>query len=329
LNIAIACNRKNGCDTYLRAEYDSDYTVAAISGALTGFGKKATVVEADESAFHFFSSCNGNLDLVFNIAEGVRGESRESQIPAVLDLLGIPYTGPGVRATAICQNKHLTKTLLKANGVPTAPWLLFPEETHRMHALSFPVVLKPVHEGSSIGITGSRSFAGSPGEAVEKALEMEREFSQPILMEEFLPGAEITVGIFGNHALEVLPFLEIYTEMYPPECLNMATADAKTVHESDSLSGPPRSLTEEQKARITTLACRAYWVVGCRDFGRIDFRLDGNGVPNVMEINPIPGINPKIEEVSYFTKMCRMAGMSYEDMIRRILDETMERLQFR
>jgi len=212
MNITIACNRKGNCKNYLKAEYDSENTVAAISEALTGLGKKTAVVEADESAIRFFSSCNGSLDLVFNIAEGLRGESRESQIPALLDMLGIPYTGPGVRATAICQNKHVTKTVLKANRIPTPPWALFPEETKRIGRLSYPVVLKPVHEGSSIGITGSKSFARNPDEAIEKALEMEREFSQQVLIEEFLPGAEITVGIFGNQALEVLPLLEIYTD---------------------------------------------------------------------------------------------------------------------
>jgi D-alanine-D-alanine ligase len=329
MNIAITCNRKNSCRNYLKAEYDSDHTVAAIHAALAGMGQKPVVVEADESALQYFSSCNGDHDLVFNIAEGIRGESRESQIPALLDMLGIHYTGPGVRATTICQNKHVTKTVLKANGIPTPPWVLFPEEAHRVCRLSCPVVLKPVHEGSSIGITGEDSVARSPREAVYKARKLRDRYSQSVLIEEYLSGPEITVGIFGNRALEVLPLLEIYTEMYPPECMNMATVDAKTIHESDSLSGPPRSLTGEQTTRITTLACRAYWAIGCRDFGRIDFRLDADGVPSVMEINPIPGINPKIEEVSYFTKMCRMAGMSYEDMIRRILDETMERLQFR
>ncbi len=329
MNIAITCNRKGNCKNYLKAEYDSDHTVAAISGALAHLGQEPVVVDADESALRFFSSCNGNLDLVFNIAEGVRGESRESQIPAMLDMLGIPYTGPGVRATAICQNKHVTKTVLKANGIPTAPWMLYPESADGIASLRFPVVLKPVQEGSSIGITGRDSVAHSPSEALRKARTLEDRYSQSVIVEEFLTGAEITVGIFGNRELEVLPFLEIYTEMYPGDCLNMTTADAKTIYESDSFSGPPRTLSELQVERIAALARRTYRVVGCRDFGRIDFRLDADGVPNVIEVNPIPGINPKIEEVSYFTKICRMAGMSYEEMIRKILDETMERLQFR
>jgi D-alanine-D-alanine ligase len=190
-------------------------------------------------------------------------------------------------------------------------------------------VLKPVHEGSSIGVRGASSFASESKAAIRKARDMYQRYSQSVLIEQFLPGAEITVGIFGNRWLEVLPLLEIYTEMYPAECLGMATADAKTVYESDSLSGPPRNLSNEQFEAVRELARRAYRVLGCRDFGRVDIRLDANGQPNVIEVNPIPGINPRVEEVSYFTKMCRMAGMSYNEMIARILDETQERLQFR
>jgi D-alanine-D-alanine ligase len=242
--------------------------------------------------------------------------------------LGIPYTGPGVRATSICQDKHVTKVILGVNGIPTAPWVLYPSGTRRLATLKFPVVLKPVREGSSIGITGEASIAGDVREARVKAKKMSAAFKQPVLIEEFLSGAEITVGIFGNKSLEVLPLLEIYTEMYPAACMNMATADAKTVHESDSFSGAPRTLTEQQKNRIREIACKTYRIVGCRDFGRIDFRLDADGEPNVIEVNPIPGINPKVEDVSYFTKMCRMAGITYDAMIKRILDEALERLQF-
>lgn len=329
MNLAIACNRKSGCDSYLSAEYDGDQTVGAIASALQGLGHNVSVVEVGPDALDHFASSNGNIDLVFNIGEGVRGEGRESQIPAILDMLGIPYTGPGIRATAICLDKYLTKTILKANHIPTASWVLFPCDMDEVSTLRFPVVLKPVHEGSSIGITGRNSVANSPQEALLKARDLRTGFLQPVLIEEFLPGAEVTVGIFGNRELEVLPLLEIYTEMYPPECMNMATADAKTVCERDAFSGQPRALSDDQLTRITTLACKAYWVVGCRDFGRIDLRLDAQGTPHIIEINPIPGINPKVEEVSYFTKMCRMAGIGYEKMIAKILDETMERLQFR
>jgi D-alanine--D-alanine ligase len=328
MKIAIACNRKSDCNNYLKAEYDSDRTVEAVSEALRDLGHTVSVVEADESALQLLSSGDGGVDLVFNIAEGIPGECRESQIPAFLDMMGIPYTGPGVRATAISLNKHLTKTILRVNGIPTAPWVLYPDGTDAIPSLRFPVVLKPVHEGSSIGVTGAGSFAANHAEAIDKASKMREQFSQAVLVEEFLSGAEITAGIFGNRELEVLPLLEIYTEMYPPECLNMATKNAKTVYESDSFSGSPRTLDSRQQERIAELARMTYRAIGCRDYGRVDFRLSAGGEPCVMEVNPIPGINPKVEEVSYFTKICRMAGMSYRDMIGRILDKTMERLQF-
>lgn len=329
MKIAIACNRKSDCDSYLKAEYDSDRTLEAVSEALRDLGHAVSVVEADQSILRRMGSGNGRVDLVFNIAEGIHGECRESQIPAFLDMIGVPYTGPGVRATAISLNKHLTKTVLRANGIPTAPWVVYPDGVDALSSLQFPVVLKPVHEGSSIGVTGADSFAANEAEALDKAARLREQFSQPVLIEEFLSGAEITVGIFGNRVLEVLPLLEIYTEMYPSECLNMATKNAKTIYESDSFSGHPRTLDSRQQERAAELARMTYRAIGCRDYGRVDLRLSADGEPCVMEVNPIPGINPKVEEVSYFTKVCRMAGMSYKDMIGRILEETMERLQFR
>ena len=328
MRIAIACNRKQGGTGYLTAEYDSANTVSAVADALAGLGHTVSVVDADAEAWRFFLSRKGDLDMVFNIAEGIPGESRESQIPALLDMLGVPYTGPGVRTTAVCLDKGVTKKILQANRIPTAPWVLYPEEARGIAHLRFPVVLKPVHEGSSIGITGGRSRAQNPAEALKKAHGLLRTFSQPILVEEFLPGAEITAGLFGNRTLEMLPLLEIYTEMYPSRCLGMATAAAKTVYESDAFSGPPRRLSEQQVRRIRELALRVYRILGLRDFGRIDFRLDGDGEPNVMEVNPIPGINPRVEEVSYFTKICRMAGMTYPEMIERIVGEALERIRF-
>lgn len=329
MNIVISCNRKKSCKTWLKAEYDSEDTVNAISSALSSLGHKVVaVVDADETAGDFFSSCNGTVDLVFNIAEGTHGECRESQIPAMLEITGIPYTGPSVGTTAFCIDKHITKMILAANGISTAPWILYPQSAEKLATLRFPVVMKPVHEGSSIGISGETSVASDSSEANKKAKKLFEEFHQPILVEEFLTGAELTVGIFGNKKLEVLSILEIYTEMYPAECMGMATGNAKTVFESDSYSGAPRSLTDKQIAEVKDMAKKTYRILGCRDFGRVDIRLDGNGKPNVIEVNPIPGINPKVEEVSYFTKICRMSGMTYSQMISRILEETKERIQF-
>jgi len=329
MNIALACNSKKSSKEYLAAEYDSDNTIRAICDSLEKMGHSVRIVEAGSDAYASFNDGKSKTDLVFNIAEGLPGECRESQIPAILDIYDIPHTGPGIRATAICMNKHVTKLILKANGIPTPKWTLYPSDSFSAEELSFPFVLKPAREGSSIGITGESSLARNHGDMLEKAADLHDKYSQHILIEEFLPGAEITVGIFGNSSLEVLPLLEIYTEMYPPSCLNMATADAKTIFESDDFSGPPRDLSPATVKLIEDMARRTYRMLGCRDFGRVDFRLDAGGVPNVMEVNPIPGINPEIEEVSYFTKICRMAGMTYDQMISKIVDETMERLQFR
>ena len=326
MKVAVCYNLKNRGSGYLSAEYDAPYTVEAIDKALHSRGAQTLLIEADENSFETFRKNRSRTDLVFNIAEGIGGESRESCVPAILEFLRIHYTGPGVECTAIALDKALTKRLLKQHGIPTAPWaLVSPQGSEGVKDLKMPVVVKPVHEGSSIGIEGKISIKESLRGALKRAQDIVEKFNQAALVEEYLPGPEITVGILGNGEPKVLPLLEIYSEMYPSKTGSMMTRDAKTIYESDSFSGPPRNLTLQDKRRVREVALKTYRVLGCRDFGRVDIRFDGNGEPAVMDVNPIPGLSPRTQDVSYFTKICRLAGMTYEEMVWKIVDVAMTR----
>jgi D-alanine-D-alanine ligase len=330
MKVAVCYNLKNRESGYLSAEYDAPYTVEAIDKALQSRGAKTLLVEANENSCETLRKNRSQIDLVFNIAEGVGGESRESSVPAILEFLRIHYTGPGVECTAIALDKALTKRLLKLYGIPTAPWALVrPPAVLRsaqgVQDLKMPVVVKPVHEGSSIGIEGKISVKKSLRGALERAAQIARRFNQTALIEEYLPGPEITVGILGNGVPKVLPLLEIYTEMYPRKTAGLITKEAKTIYENDSFSGPPRNLTPQERRKTREVALKTYRVLGCRDFGRVDIRFDRNRQPCVMDVNPVPGLSPRLQDVSYFTKICRIAGLTYEEMIWEIVDLAMAR----
>jgi D-alanine-D-alanine ligase len=326
MRVAVCYNLKNRESGYLSAEYDAPYTVEAINKALQSRGAETLLIPADEDSFQTFKRSRAQIDLVFNLAEGSRGESRESHIPAILEFLRIHYTGPGVECTAIALDKSLTKRLLRLHGIPTALWAeVGAQGGEGVKDLKMPVVVKPVHEGSSIGIDGKVSVKQSLRGAVQKAEEIVEKFNQIALVEEYLPGPEITVGILGNKNPKVLPLLEIYTEMYPRKTGGLMTKEAKTIYESDTFSGPPRNLSPQKRRRSREIALKTYRVLGCRDLGRVDIRFDRNGEPCVMDVNPLPGLSPRREDVSYFTKVCRMAGLTYEEMIWEIVDLAMAR----
>ncbi|MFH1422704.1 MAG: D-alanine--D-alanine ligase [Planctomycetota bacterium] len=326
MKVAICYNLKREESGYLSAEYDGFYTVEAISKALQSRGAETLLVEANEDAFEILRKIKPQIDIVFNIAEGIRGNSRESHIPAVLEFLNIHYAGPGIDCTANALNKSLTKKLLQRYRIRTAPWAVI-SSTNRngLDKLRMPVVIKPNHEGSSIGIEGGKSLSNSVRSIIRRAKEIEKKYNQPALVEEFLPGAEITVGLFGEKEPEVLPFLEIYTDMYPKATGGLVTKNAKTIFEKDNYSGQPRNLSVGVKRKIKKMVVEAYTLLNCRDFGRVDIRIDRDGEPCVMELNPIPGISPRIEDVSYFTKICRSAGISYEEMIWKIVNNALKR----
>lgn len=280
------------------------------------------MIEADENAFEKFRSTK--VDIVFNVAECANGTSREAQIPAMLDMLKIPYTGSDPLTLATCLDKARTKEILAYHKIPTAKFL-FVESIAELERfdLNFPVMIKPVAEGSSKGIFNS-SLVYNLNDLTEKLTTSFVTYKQPFLIEEFLPGREFTVAILGNGLeTEVLPIVEINFDELPKELVPIYSYEAKWV--VDTRENPlniftcPAQLDESLQDKIRKVALETYKILRCRDWSRIDIRLDQNGEPNVIEINPLPGVLPDPKDNSCYPKAARANGLSYVEMINKVL----------
>jgi D-alanine-D-alanine ligase len=311
--------QKNSADTF--AEWDSWDTINAVKSALELFNN-VSLVEADLSSFEKLK--NLGPDIVFNIAEGFFGESREAQIPAMLDMLQIPYTGSDPLTLATCLDKARTKEILSYYDIPTAPFFIASEiDQIKNLKLTFPLFVKPVWEGSSKGIFTS-SFVNNTKELYEQVERIIAEYSQPALIEEFLSGREFTVAILGNgDEAQVLPIVEIDYKDFPDGFIPIYSYEAKWI--LDTKENPldvfscPAKLNPALETKVRQVALNAYKTLRCRDWSRIDIRMNADNVPNIIEINPLPGILPDPKENSCFPKAARTAGISYDEMLNRVL----------
>ena len=312
------------------AEWDSPATIDAVAHALGALG---TVVrlEADENFPERLRA--ERPDIVFNIAEGLRGMNRESHVPAICEFFGIPYSGSDPFTLSLCLHKARTKEVLAYHRVPTAAFLLISDmsaaERHALRAMKLPLFVKPVHEGSSKGIT-EKNFCRTPSELEEQVAFLLEHYQQPVLVEEYLPGAEFTCAVLGNGAgARVLPLVGMNFDALPEGAIPVYGFEAKWLW--DRPENPleifecPARIPESLHDRITRVVLDAYRVLGCRDWSRIDIRLDAAGVPNVVEVNPLPGILPDPEDNSCFPKAARAAGLSYDELIQSCLRHAADR----
>lgn len=304
------------------AEWDKFETIDAVYKALASF-HDVTLVEANEYAFEKFRKLRPQI--VFNIAEGMNGISREAQIPAILDMLNIPYTGSDPLTLTSCLDKSRAKEILSYYGIPTAKFISARSSEDLVNFnLDFPVIIKPVGEGSSKGIFNS-SFIKSMDELVNSVESNYKLYGQPSLIEEFLPGREFTVAIIGNNQedLTILPIVEINFSELPSTLIPIYSFEAKWIVDTKdnplNIFSCPAQLTPELERKIKKIALETYKVLNCKDWSRIDVRLDKNGEPNIIEINPLPGILPDPEDNSCFPKAARAYGYTYEEMLNRVL----------
>jgi D-alanine-D-alanine ligase len=267
------------------------------------------------------------FDFVFNLCEGVGGNVRgESWVPAILDIIGIPYTGSDSLTLGLCLDKVKTKQLLFANSIPTPSYQIFRDLLQTLNPeLSFPLIVKPANEDASVGITIDSVVENKSSlfKMVEFVL---KNYRQPALVEEYIDGRELNVAILGNgKSLEVLPISEIRFD-FDKKIPKILSYDAKWIPESEmfkktvGVCPPAEKLPEDVEARIKKLAVAAYNLTQCRDYARVDFRLNGD-LPYVLEVNPNPGINKD----SGFVRSALASGLSYDELIRKILSSAMKR----
>jgi D-alanine-D-alanine ligase len=324
------------------AELDSEHTISALAEALESRGHTVVPINADDSIAEMLKAVKPQI--VFNIAEGIRGESRESQVPALCEMSGIPYTGSGVQTLAICLDKARTKQILAYYGIPTAAFQIFraPEEPLDPR-LRFPLIIKLLHEGSSMGLS-QNSVVDDEQTLRRQVAYLHATYQQPILVEEFIAGREFTVAVLGNDDLRVLPIIEYIFNR--PRGIVLFTPDdtvlpvmrqarpelelpfgksRQELEQSPQLANHytvcPAEVSPKLKRQIEETALATYRALGVRDWGRMEMRLGSDRRLYILEVNPIAGIDP-----SYmFPKAARAAGMSYAELVNTILDYALRR----
>ncbi len=308
------------------AEYDHEETVQAIENAIRSRGYATDRIEADRKAYHKLRELKP--DIVFNIAEGVPGESRESQIPVILDMLEIPYTGSGPLTLAITLNKARTKELISYYGIPNPKFRVYEKPPLKANGFPLPAIVKPIEEGSSKGIMED-SVVKTPEELLERVSQRIKTYRQPVIVERFLPGREFTVALLGNGVPQVLPIVEVLFDDLPKGSRGIDSYEAKWVWDDPKNPADcircPADVGTELAAAIKKVAVDAYRVLGCRDWARIDIRLDEKGVPNILEVNALPGMIPNPSAHSRFPAAARAGGLTYEETILAVLDLALKR----
>lgn len=310
------------------AEWDDSETIAAVEAALAGAGEVIRLEAVDDFPSRLRAA---RPDIVFNIAEGLHGPNREAHVPAICEFYDLPYTGSDPLTLALSLDKRRAKDVFLAAAVPVPGGSLVRGPDQRQLALRvpLPVIVKPAFEGSSMGIPET-ALCDSPDAVLAAVDRVLSEYHQPALVESFLPGREFTCAILGNgDSARVLPIVEIRFDALPAGSKPIYGYEAKWVWDRPESPLPifhcPAQVESSLAAEIERTALAAYHALGCRDWSRVDIRLDGEGVPHVLEINPLPGVLPNPDQNSCFPKAARAAGLDYDAMIRAVLDAALER----
>lgn len=262
------------------------------------------------------------FDLIFNAAdEGFEMNTQlEAHVPAVLDLYKIPYTGSNYLTLGTCVNKIRTKEILKMNGLPTANFTLFDKKINsktKIPKLKFPLIIKPAQEDGSIGIR-ENSVVETKEELIKKVNEVIEKYKQPALVEEFIDGREIYVGVLGRDELETLPITEINFTL-PKGYRNFLPYEAKwneeSVYYKNTTPVCPAKLDKKLENQLKENAIKAYKLLGLRDYGRVDFRINKKNQIFILEVNP----NPDLSNGTGVSRMANAKGISYEDLIEKII----------
>jgi D-alanine-D-alanine ligase len=310
---------KEGDDA--EAEYDSPETIAAISDAIASFGHAVVHLEATPDLPSRLAEAD--VDLVFNIAEGLVGRNREAQVPALCELLGMPYTGSDSATLAIALDKSLAKKVLKQHEILTPEFQLFETGRERLSpALKFPVIVKPNAEGSSKGISGNSVFDDEPSMRASVKSLIEK-YRQPALVEEYILGREFTVGLIGERRPRVLPPMEI---LFKDKAKDRPVYDfeVKQEWEKHVEYRCPATLTAQELKTIQKAARDTFDALDCRDFARIDMRMNAQGQVFVFEVNPLPGLTPDYSDLVLIAKG---AGLDYRTLIGEILAGGLKRMR--
>ncbi len=302
------------------AEFDSAVTIDGIENALLRLGHSVDRVGNLASLMKRLAR-GERWDLVFNIAEGLRGASREAQVPALLEAYGIPAVFGDSMCLSLCLHKGFCKHVVRDNRIPTARFAVADDKAFDFSSLDlrYPLFAKPVAEGTGKGVAASGK-ASSPERLRAVCLDLLDRFRQPVIVEEFLPGREFTVGVVGTGAeARVLGVMEVLL-------LDNADPEVYTFENKDKYEDRVayRLAADDAETRAAAdIALASYRLLGCRDAGRVDIRSDADGRPQFMEINPLAGLNPLHSDLPI---LCRLLGIGYDRLIADIVASACRRV---
>jgi len=331
MNVAFTYNTQRSkptahLDQQTDLEFDSPEVIEGIVQSLERLGHRVYPIEADLKSLAKLAKLKNKIHIVFNIAEGIGGEARESQIPIYCEMLNIPYTHSGPTTHALGLNKSWTKQFLMGMtgiNVPKSV-LISSEQTTIPPALTYPLIIKPNSEGSSKGIL-DKNVVHELKTLKERIKIMSGNFQGGVIVEEYIEGREFTVGALGNNeAVEILPIIEQKFDFLPKGMNKIASYELKWIYE-DKLRNLqdaydcPAQLSKKERKLIEDTTRLVYQTLNVRDCARIDYRLDAKGRLYFIEINTLPGIIPDEKVISYFPLAARVAGYSFDQMIEKIL----------
>jgi len=303
-------------------EFDTPETINAIREAIASYGHEVIDLEATRELPSILP--NAGVDVVFNVAEGIEGRTRESQVPALLELLGIPYTGSDPTTLSISHDKALAKRLAIQAGIKTPSFILMTSGRERLpKSFAFPCIIKPVAEGSSKGII-SKNVVESEAELRDVVQETVAKYRQSVIAESFLPGREFTVALLGERRPRALPPLEV---IFPEKKYKYAIYSFEgKFFNKDIRFEVPAKIDEKLKRELERVARSVFTALGCRDLARVDMRLDAQGSIHFVECNPLPGLTPGFSD---FCVIAEAAGLSFHSLVGEILAPALRRMRER
>jgi D-alanine-D-alanine ligase len=311
---------KGGNDA--EAEYDAPETIEAIRDALESYGHVVVPLEATPDLPRQFMEAP--VDLVFNIAEGVAGRNREAAVPALCELMGIPYTGSDAATLSIALDKALSKRVLRQHDVLTAEFQLMETGRERLSSkLKFPLIVKPNQEGSSKGVSAHASVVDDEEGLRAVVRELIERYRQPALIEDYIAGREFTVGCLGDKRPRVLPPMEIlFKDKNNPR--PVYDFQIKQEWEKHVYYECPAKLTPAELKAIERVTRETFIALDCRDVARVDLRMNARGEIYVIEVNPLPGLTPNYSDLCL---IATAANIDYRSLIGEILAGGLKRLR--
>lgn len=310
---------KEGLTQEQAAEFDEEITIMTITQCLLDLGYEVERI-GNAKALTYQLAIGKKWDLVFNICEGKNGYSREAIVPSILELYEIPYTFSDPLTLSLALHKGMTKTILKYNDLQTADFFVIndlSEVTNKSY--TYPLFVKPVAEGTSKGIDNA-SIIYNYDEFYNKCRSLINSFNQPVLVESFLPGDEYTVAIIGTgKEARVLGTLKIILQEKACDTI-YSYKNKKDYVELVQYE----YVTDDKALRCEELALKSWRVLNCRDGGRVDIKLDKDGNPNFLEVNPLAGLNPEVSDIPI---LCRKMGFEYKELIKQIMESALRRVK--